>query len=135
MPYFAVIREAGPAWADGGIAAQPAVEDHAAFMSALAEEGLVLFAGPLAGSERGRLRVLLIISAEDEEQIHRRLAADPWTISERLQIKGVEAWNVFVGADRLPAPVVGSPGGAGGARQARLSRVRPGATGARSGAR
>ena len=51
MSYFAVIREAGPAWAAGGISEQPAVADHAAFMNALADEGFVLFAGPLAGTE------------------------------------------------------------------------------------
>jgi hypothetical protein len=32
-------------------------------MSALAEEGFVLLGGPLAGSEEGRLRARLIVSA------------------------------------------------------------------------
>lgn len=36
MSYFAVIREAEAAWSDGGIAAQPGVDDHAGFMNALA---------------------------------------------------------------------------------------------------
>ena len=53
MSYFAVIREAGPSWTDGkGIIEQPGVSDHAAFMNALADEGFVLFGGPLAGSEQ-----------------------------------------------------------------------------------
>jgi hypothetical protein len=60
MSYYAVIREAGPGWVDGGIAAQPDVADHAAFMNGLADEGIVLFAGPLAGTETARLRVLLV---------------------------------------------------------------------------
>jgi hypothetical protein len=38
MGWFVLIREAGPAWTDGGIAAQPALAEHAAFMSALADE-------------------------------------------------------------------------------------------------
>jgi uncharacterized protein YciI len=101
MSYFAVIREAGPCWADGGIAEQPAVGEHAAFMDALAVRGFVLFAGPLAGTEHGRLRVLLIVEAETENEIHRRLADDPWTISERLRITSIEPWNIFVGARRL----------------------------------
>ena len=42
MSYFAVIREAGPVWASGGIYNQPAVDEHAAFMSALAEDGFLL---------------------------------------------------------------------------------------------
>ena len=62
MSYFAVIRDAGPAWTDGkGAFEQPGVEDHAAFMNTLADEGIVLFAGPLAGSEHGRIRALLIV--------------------------------------------------------------------------
>jgi uncharacterized protein YciI len=101
MSHFAVIREAGPAWTDGGITAQPAMNDHATFMNTLADEGLVLFAGPLAGTEHGRLRALLIINADDEAEIHDRFAEDPWTRSEHLQITSIEPWNVFVGAQRL----------------------------------
>ena len=56
MSAYAVIREAGPGWTDGGIADQPAVADHAAFMNDLADQGFLLFAGPLAGSEGGRVR-------------------------------------------------------------------------------
>jgi uncharacterized protein YciI len=101
MSYFAVIRGAGPGWQDGGIEAQSAMGDHAAFMNALADQGLVLFAGPLAGTEGGRLRALLIINAQGEDEIRRRLAADPWTISGHLQITSIEPWSVFVGAERL----------------------------------
>src|SRR5688500_7742529 len=58
---FAGTRAAGPSRLDGeGAFDQPGVSDHAAFMNGLAEEGLVLFAGPLAGTEQGRIRVLLI---------------------------------------------------------------------------
>jgi uncharacterized protein YciI len=102
MSYFAVIREAGSTWTDGrGITEQPAVSDHAAFMNALAEEGFVLFAGPLAGSEQGRVRVLLIADAEDEAEIHRRLADDPWVPTEQLLTVSIEPWNIFVGSERL----------------------------------
>jgi uncharacterized protein YciI len=132
MPYYAVIRDAGPAWTDGGIAAQAATGDHAAYMNGLAEEGFVLFAGPLGGSEQGRLRVLLIVDASDEAEIHRRLEDDPWTVGGLLEVTNIEAWNVFVGSERL---VVGSRRGAGGARQARLPGLRPGTAGTRSGAR
>jgi uncharacterized protein YciI len=98
---FIVIREAGSAWEDGGIAEQPALSDHAAFMNALADRQVVLAAGPLAGTELGRIRALLIIDADDEAGIHRHLADDPWTISGQLRITSVEPWNVFVGAERL----------------------------------
>jgi len=102
MSYFAVIREAGPAWTDGkGISEQPAVGDHGAFMNGLADQGFVLCAGPLAGSEHGRLRVLLIVNADSEAEIQRRLADDPWTPTDQLQVTSIEPWNVIVGAERL----------------------------------
>jgi uncharacterized protein YciI len=104
MSYFAVIREAGPAWTDGrGITEQPGVSDHAAFMNTLADERFVLFAGPLAGSEHGRIRALLMINTDSEAEIHRRLADDPWVPTEQLVTTSVEPWNLFVGAELLSA--------------------------------
>jgi uncharacterized protein YciI len=99
---FAVIREAGPAWTDGqGITGQPGVSDHAAFMNALAEQDFVLFAGPLAGSEHGRVRALLIVNAESEAEIHRRLADDPWMPTGQLLTVSIEPWKILVGAERV----------------------------------
>jgi uncharacterized protein YciI len=103
MTYFAVTREAGPGWTGGGIAGQAGVNDHAAFMNALADEGVVLFAGPLAGTESGRLRALLIVDAETEDEIRERLADDPWVHTDRLVITSIEPWNLIVGAERLSA--------------------------------
>ena len=104
MSTFAVIREAGPGWRDGGIYEQPAVAEHAAFMNALADSGFVLFAGPLAGTEHGRVRVLLIVNAEDEDEIHRQLADDPWVPTEQLVTVSIEPWQILVGAERLTLP-------------------------------
>jgi uncharacterized protein YciI len=104
MSYFVVIRDAGPAWTDGkGAFEQPGVDEHAAFMNTLAHDGIVLFAGPLAGTEHDRIRALLIINAEREADIHDHLAADPWAQTQRLVTTSVEPWNLFVGADRLAA--------------------------------
>lgn len=104
MSHYAVIREAGSAWTEGkGAFDQPGVNDHAMFMNALADQGFVLFAGPLAGSERGRIRALVIVDADDEAEIHRRLADDPWTLAQRLTVVSIEQWNLFVGSERLIA--------------------------------
>ena len=104
MSLFAVTREAGAGWTVGkGAFEQPALNDHAAFMNNLANEGFVLFAGPLAGSENDRIRVLLIADADSEADIHRRLADDPWERVQRLVTTNVEPWNLLVGAERLGA--------------------------------
>ncbi len=102
MSLYAVIREAGPGWTNGkGAFGQPAANDHAAFMNTLADDGVVLFAGPLTGSEHGRIRVLLIADAASEADIHRRLAEDPWAAALRLVTVSVEPWILLVGAERL----------------------------------
>ena len=102
MSLFAVTREAGPSWTDGkGAFEQPEVNDHAAFMGRLADDGLVLFAGPLAGTEHERIRVLLIAEAANEADINRRLADDPWVRTQRLVTTSVEAWNLLLGAERI----------------------------------
>jgi uncharacterized protein YciI len=104
MSLFAVTREAGPSWTDGkGAFEQPEVNDHAAFMNDLADDGFVLFAGPLAGSEHDRIRVLLIADAGGEADIHRRLADDPWERTQRVVTTSVEPWLLLSGADRLGA--------------------------------
>ena len=103
MSAYAVMRIAGPGWTDGGIADQPAVADHAAFMNNLADDGFLLFAGPLAGSEGGRVRALLIVDAASADEIRDRLADDPWVHSDRLVFRSIEPWNLVVGAERLAA--------------------------------
>jgi uncharacterized protein YciI len=103
MSSFAVVREAGPAWAAGGIFDQPAVAEHASFMNAVADEGFVLFGGPLAGTESGRVRVLLVVAAGGEAEIERRLADDPWAQSGQLRVVSIEPWRILVGAERFAA--------------------------------
>jgi uncharacterized protein YciI len=102
MSLFAVVRVAGPGWTeDSGAFDQPGVNEHSTYMDRLADEGFVLFAGPLAGSETGRIRALVIIDAENEVEIRGRLADDPWTLDDHLVITSIEPWVLFVGAGRL----------------------------------
>jgi uncharacterized protein YciI len=104
MNLFAVTRDAGPGWTDGkGAFEQPGVNDHAAFMNNLENEGIVLFAGPLAGSEHDRIRALVIADADTETDIERRLADDPWELTQQLVTTRIEPWNLFVGGERLGA--------------------------------
>ena len=102
MSRYAVTREAGPDWTDGkGAFEQPAVDDHARFMNGLASQGFVLFAGPLAGSEHDRIRVLLIAEAATEADVRSRVADDPWARARTIVTTNVEPWNLFVAAQPL----------------------------------
>lgn len=113
MSLHVISRTAGPAWAVGkGAFEQPGVGDHAAFMDMLANEGWVLFAGPLDGTETGRIRALVIADAADEAEVHQRLAADPWARSGHLVVTSIQSWNPIVGADRLVAVSGGARSGA-----------------------
>lgn len=104
MSLYAITREAGPDWTDAkGAFDQPEVNDHAAFMNGLSEQGFALFAGPLAGTEQDRIRVLLIVEADSEADVRRRLADDPWEHSRRIVTTVVEPWILMVGAERLAA--------------------------------
>jgi len=79
MSLFAVTREAGPGWTDGkGAFEQPAMNDHASYMNALAEEGIVVFAGALAG---GRVPEP---TARDAETVAMRELAKTVREEERL---------------------------------------------------
>ena len=104
MSLFAVTRAAGPGWADGqGAFGQPEVVDHTAFMNSLAHEGFALLAGPVAGSEQDRIRVLMIVESASETESYRRLAEDPWEHSQQLVTSSVGPRNLFHGADRVVA--------------------------------
>ena len=106
MRYFAVTQERGPSWNHQvPLSGQDKWAEHAAFMNALADEAFVLFGGPLAGSEHGRVRVLLVVDSDSEAEIHRRLADDPWALTDQLRIVSIEPWKILVGAERLSSPV------------------------------
>ena len=52
---------------------QVAWPEHAAFMNLLVDEGFVVLGGPVGQGER----VLLVVSADSEAAIRRRIEADP----------------------------------------------------------
>jgi uncharacterized protein YciI len=98
VSYYAVVREAGPAWVEGGIFAQPGAAEHAAFMTGLAEDGFALWGGPLAGTETGHVRVLLVVDANSEAEVYSRLAGDPWVPTEQIVTVAADPWRILVGS-------------------------------------
>jgi uncharacterized protein YciI len=98
VPIFVLTRERGPRWdASRGLREQDAWDEHAAFMEALADEGLIFLGGPL-----GEDRVMHVVVGESEERILERLQADPWEPMGLLRNVSVERWHVLLGKQRLP---------------------------------
>jgi uncharacterized protein YciI len=107
MTLYAVTREAGPTWTEGeGAFTQPGVQDHTAYMNQLSDDGFLLLAGPLAGTEQGRIRVLLVADAASPAEVAQRLADDPWERAQRVVTTKVEPWNLLVGEARLSTQAV-----------------------------
>jgi len=98
MAHFAVRLVHGPGWdSSRHIREQDAWDEHAAFMEALADEGFILFGGPV-----GEDRVMHVVVAESEGLILERLRADPWEPMGLLRNVSVERWRVLLGKHRLP---------------------------------
>jgi len=79
---------------------QVAWPEHAAFMNLLVDEGFVVLGGPVGQGER----VLLVVSADSEAAIRRRIEADPWTPLRLLPIATIEAWRVLLGSPGRQQP-------------------------------
>jgi uncharacterized protein YciI len=65
-------------------------QEHAAFMNALVDDGVVLIGGPLEGGTE----TLLLCRAASESTLRRRLAEDPWMRSAMLENKSIERLTV-----------------------------------------
>jgi uncharacterized protein YciI len=96
MGRFAVIREAGPGWdPEKSLHEQVAWKEHAAFMNALDDEGFVVVGGPVGGGPK----TLLMVEAESEDEIRRRLDRDPWAPLGLLTVESVESWEILLGSE------------------------------------
>lgn len=92
---FAVTRTQGPRWnPEVPLERQEDWDGHADFMNGLQASGFVLLAGPLEGTPD----VLLIMRANNVEEIHARLNLDSWTSKDLLRIKQIVPWTLRLGS-------------------------------------
>jgi uncharacterized protein YciI len=90
---FAVTLTHGPGWDDAvGIREQQAWDEHAEFMDRLVAEGFILLGGPVGDCAR----TLHVVEASDEDEIRRRLAADPWAGARLLEVDSIEPWALWL---------------------------------------
>jgi uncharacterized protein YciI len=98
--YFLVTMARGRAWDySRPRRSQDRWEEHAAFMDALVEDGLIVLGGPV-GEGDGE-EVLHVVNAENEATIRTRLAEDPWA-DDLLSVRSVQPWNVWLRAPGRP---------------------------------
>jgi uncharacterized protein YciI len=92
--YYLVIEAKGPAWDHARARREQAGwDEHAAFMDALADEGVVVLAGPV-GEDDGD-EALLVVDLPSEAAVRQRLARDPW-VGGVLEIKNIRPWSVWL---------------------------------------
>ena len=96
--YFLVTQVPGPAWdSSRRRREQDGWDEHAAFMDALVEEGVIVLGGPVGDMDKGP--ALLVFDSGSEADVRARLAADPW-MDTILTVESVQPWTIWL---RRPA--------------------------------
>ena len=67
-------------------------DEHAAFIDELVADGFILMGGPLVDQGGS----LLIINAEDENEVREKLRNDPWAKHGILKLESVKRWQIFI---------------------------------------
>jgi len=92
--WFLVTQAKGPAWDHTRLRREQAGwPEHAAFMDALAEAGVVVLGGPVGPADGED--ALLVLDVADEAAVHASLAGDPWS-GTVLVTSSVEPWTVLL---------------------------------------
>ncbi len=91
--YYTMVRTRGERWdASRPMRQQEQWAEHAAFMDALADDGVVILGGPLGEQEE---QFLFIFAAENAGAVEARLADDPWTRLGIARTVLVERWDIL----------------------------------------
>jgi len=86
-------NEHGAGWDDTlALREQAGWDEHAAFMNGLVAEGFVVLGGPVGDGSSA----VLLLEAVGEEEIERRLAADPWVATDHLRLGRIDRWEILL---------------------------------------
>src|SRR5690348_5562977 len=75
---------------------QPFWDEHAAFIDRLVAGGFILMGGPLVDKNGMPQGALLIINAEDENEVREKLKNDPWFTHGILKLESIKRWQIFI---------------------------------------
>jgi uncharacterized protein YciI len=79
-----------------GTREQPFWDEHVAFIDKLVDDGFILMGGPLVDESGMPLGALLIVNAEDENEVREKLKNDPWFEKGILKLENVKRWQIFI---------------------------------------
>jgi uncharacterized protein YciI len=98
---FAVTLVHGPGWDDSrGVREQCGWAEHADFMDGLVADGFLRLGGPVGDGKQ----TLHAVEAPDAEDVHRRLAEDPWARTGLLEVGSVQPWAFWLDGRRPGQP-------------------------------
>jgi uncharacterized protein YciI len=96
---FVAISSVGPHRdASRGVREQPFWDEHETFIDRLVDEGFILMGGPLLDENGMPQGALLIVNAENENEVKEKLTRDPWLERGILQLESISRWEIFVDA-------------------------------------
>ena len=71
-------------------------DEHAKFIDQLVADGFILMGGPLVNEGGMPQGALLIVNAEDENEVREKLKNDPWAEHGILKLESVKRWQIFI---------------------------------------
>jgi len=74
-----------------GTREQPLWDEHAEFIDGITK-GFIVMGGPF--EEEGG--AMLVVRAENEDEVREKLKPDPWLIHGVLQIESIRRWDIFI---------------------------------------
>ncbi|HEY4388041.1 MAG TPA: YciI family protein [Ktedonobacteraceae bacterium] len=94
---FVILWAPGTAWIPGKtVREQPYWTEHATFMDALFENGMVVMGGPFADATGS----LVIVEAENEQDVADLFARDPFVEHDIFALNRLKQWLLFLDARR-----------------------------------
>ncbi|HEX4708389.1 MAG TPA: YciI family protein [Candidatus Udaeobacter sp.] len=94
---FVVISSAGPNREPSkDTREQPFWDEHAAFIDQVVEEGFLSMGGPLVDQDGLPQGALLIVNAQDENEVTQKLKNDPWFQRGILKLESIKRWQIFI---------------------------------------
>lgn len=97
--YFAIIYDPGPEWKRGEPLSAQGLDDHGRYMRKLAQDGVLILAGPLSTSEGG----LVILAAGDLHEAAAIMAQDPAVLQGKF-VGRVSEWRPLIDPQKLLRP-------------------------------